>query len=375
MTNSLLLERSQPRRSAPRLPDSGGQAVTTEYQAQLAAEQQSASASASASEMASQSQSASQSESVYSEAMMPQAQVHRAQPLFEMPHLAADGSPMPAFRMSAQQMPGSDLASVIGGHTAATGTGHQGVEVVEGRSHRFAFAVLGIATLVGAVAAVLLQVNDDAPIVDAKTAPAKTNEAPAQPDKAVATDDTAAKPDPPKDDSDLKAQPLPKDDAPDKKPPDTTAPAPAPTTTDTTAAPAKTDETKKPDEKTDAKAAPDKLAATDTTKPKKIEPKRPAGTAAARKPRTGCQQPGTSDPYDPRPICSTELGTLKISSDPWATVYIDDSYVGETPLTFKVAAGRHYVRLTTASGVTKRDMIDVSSDVKVLRYDHLEGKR
>ncbi|HEV7559464.1 MAG TPA: PEGA domain-containing protein, partial [Kofleriaceae bacterium] len=367
MTRSLLLEKSQPRRSAPRLPDplpdSGGQAVTTEYQAQLAAAEES-----------SQSQSQSQSEAAS------QSEWGHAQPaaaLFEIPPLArADGTPMPPFRLSAGMMPSSDLASVIGGHTV-TGTGHQGTEAVESRSHRLAFIVLGIATLVGAVAAVVMQVGDDATPPTEQAAMVKTSTPP--PVVASVQDDHAVKPD-------------------DTTPSDPTPPAPPVDTKETApTAPAADDKTKpvaeaakppadKPATKDDgAKAIAKDDAAKpatkdDSAKTKDDKPEVPArkangagavaGAPTAKK-KVGCQSPEHVDPFDTRPLCTYgELTAVRIWSKPWATVTIDDVYQGETPsLVVKVARGKHVLRLTTSTGVTKREMINVGKEVQTLRFN------
>ena len=349
MTRSLLLEKSQPRRSAPRLPDSGGQAVTTEYQAQMAA------AAEESSQSQSQSQSEAASQSAWGHAPQPAA------PLFEIPALArADGTPMPPFRLSAGMMPSSDLASVIGGHTV-TGTGHQGTEAVESRSHRLAFIVLGIATIVGAVAAVVMQVGDDAtpPATDqAAIAPVKVA---TPPPPVPPPDDHAAKPDETKTTPD-QTQPAPPVDT---KPDPATPPPVAPPLT----------ETDKPADKAAKPAAKD-----DAAKPDVTAHKAPAGAGAvapASKKKAGCQSPEHVDPFDNRPLCNSggELTALRIWSKPWATVTIDEQYVGETPsLVVKVARGKHYIRLSTNTGVTKREMINVGKEVQTLRYNMEEDE-
>ncbi|HEY5934017.1 MAG TPA: serine/threonine-protein kinase, partial [Kofleriaceae bacterium] len=81
----------------------------------------------------------------------------RAAALLDLPpSLRADGTPMPPFRLPDGSMPSHDLASVVGGHTM-TGAQAGAAVLVEQRSARWAFGILGIAAVLGVVAAVAIQ--------------------------------------------------------------------------------------------------------------------------------------------------------------------------------------------------------------------------
>jgi hypothetical protein len=69
--------------------------------------------------------------------------------------LRADGTPMPPFRMSYGDVRGEELASVVGGHTLSHGAGI----AVESRGHRWTFIVLCMAALIGAIAAIVMQLT------------------------------------------------------------------------------------------------------------------------------------------------------------------------------------------------------------------------
>jgi hypothetical protein len=82
------------------------------------------------------------------------AQAAQAAAMFEIPPvLRADGTPMPPFRLSRADMRGDELASVVGGHTA---TGHAAL-AIESRGYRWTIGVLGVAALIGVIAAVMIQ--------------------------------------------------------------------------------------------------------------------------------------------------------------------------------------------------------------------------
>ncbi|NVB77622.1 MAG: protein kinase [Kofleriaceae bacterium] len=85
-----------------------------------------------------------------------------------MPQLAAQLG-----RMSAAMLPSPELASVHGGNTF---TGSHAIDVRDARSNKWAFAVLGIAALVGVIAAIAIQL---APSQNLDTAAARGN-APAE---------------------------------------------------------------------------------------------------------------------------------------------------------------------------------------------------
>lgn len=82
----------------------------------------------------------------------------RAAALLELPPmLRADGTPMPPFRLSTQAMQGSELNSVVGGNTV-TGV-VPGIAVGERTNTRWTIAILGIAALIGAIAAAVIQLT------------------------------------------------------------------------------------------------------------------------------------------------------------------------------------------------------------------------
>ena len=82
----------------------------------------------------------------------------RAAALLELPPmLRADGTPMPPFRLSTQAMQGSELNSVVGGSTV-TGI-VPGIAVGERSNTRWTIAILGIAALIGAIAAAVIQLT------------------------------------------------------------------------------------------------------------------------------------------------------------------------------------------------------------------------
>jgi hypothetical protein len=67
--------------------------------------------------------------------------------------LRADGTPMPPFRMAYADVRGEELASVVGGHTLSHGAGI----AVESRGHRWTIVVLCLAAVIGAIAAIVIQ--------------------------------------------------------------------------------------------------------------------------------------------------------------------------------------------------------------------------
>lgn len=55
---------------------------------------------------------------------------------------------------------------------------------------------------------------------------------------------------------------------------------------------------------------------------------------------------------------ATGVGTLRISSDPWASVYVDGKFRGQTPFVSELPAGRHRIRLKNGStGVIKNHRV------------------
>jgi len=356
VTRSLL---SQPRRfSQSSLPDNSQQNVTNDA--------------------ASQSASASSSVSVDASLMMPQPAP--AMPLLEIPPLVrADGTPMPPFRLSQAVMPNNDLAGVIGG-TTITGTGHQ-AEVVETKSHRWTFLVLGIATLLGCVAAVAIQL---APGSDSNNSqPQQQQVAQVAPEKKEPKVDP-----PPQSDDDLKQEvpalpELRKDESKrdDKKsdppPDDGKFPEAAPGKPNDTG---DKDQPKAPDGDTKGDTKPDvKTDKVDTTKPDAKDPKvdtkpdlkndRPRQSRQTKKNASNpdCQPQGSVDPFDKRPVCEMDSSgrsspakatrgkkevaskddmiALKISSTPaWATAEIEGYGSCDTPCTLHVPPGKYMLR-------------------------------
>ena len=97
---------------------------------------------------------------------------------FNAAALRADGTPMPPFRAGHADVRGDELASVVGGHTVSHGAGI----AVESR-HRWTMVVLGMAALIGVVAAVVIQLTpservEAAPERSAATRPADDRGAP-----------------------------------------------------------------------------------------------------------------------------------------------------------------------------------------------------
>jgi hypothetical protein len=155
--------RSAPRMSSPSLTQSRG---STSHLSRTSSP--SVSQSASRTSSPSVSQSVSRSRSAHgTPAPIPESgaqtqpsdELLRAAALLELPPmLRADGTPMPPFRLSHQAMQGDELNSVVGGNTA-TGV-IPGLVVQSERSNtRWTIAILGIAALIGAIAAVVIQLT------------------------------------------------------------------------------------------------------------------------------------------------------------------------------------------------------------------------
>jgi len=102
--------------------------------------------------------------------------------MFEIPSmLRAQGAPMPAFRFSQAHLPAAELASVHGGTQASM---HGAAPIAAPRANRWAFLVLSAATVVGVVAAVVMQIGPSkvataeptpAPVAVAQKAPARSD--------------------------------------------------------------------------------------------------------------------------------------------------------------------------------------------------------
>jgi serine/threonine protein kinase len=140
--------------------------------------------------------------------------VMRAAALLELPAmLRADGTPMPPFKLSDALMPGQDLASVIGGHTVTGGSPHV---VIEPRgTTRWTIGVLAVAAVIGAIAAVAMQLapsdaprqevvediftpeRSSGPVVTPADEPVRRTVEPAPVEPALSEELTASEPAPP----------------------------------------------------------------------------------------------------------------------------------------------------------------------------------
>ena len=165
-TRSLIRELTPARRSSsPSLSGSGSGSGSASSSA-------SASASASASLPPVVQDSGARTNNILTDDIL------RAAAMLELPaSLRPDGTPMPPFRIPDSAQPAHDLASVVGGHTM-TGVQAGAAVVVEQRSSRWAFGILGLAAMVGVIAAVAIQLapSDD---VKAESAPVVTTPTPA----------------------------------------------------------------------------------------------------------------------------------------------------------------------------------------------------
>jgi tRNA A-37 threonylcarbamoyl transferase component Bud32 len=86
-----------------------------------------------------------------------------AQAILEVPpQLRADGTPMPPFRLPSSAVPGDELASVVGGHTL---TGHAAGIAVDGQPRRWTLFVLAAAALIGVIAAIVIQLRPERPVL------------------------------------------------------------------------------------------------------------------------------------------------------------------------------------------------------------------
>ncbi len=59
---------------------------------------------------------------------------------------------------------------------------------------------------------------------------------------------------------------------------------------------------------------------------------------------TSSRDPGP-DPDEDAPPSSDEPGTLAVDSDPWATVWVDGKYHGDTPISIEVSSGHHTITM------------------------------
>ena len=88
-------------------------------------------------------------------------------------------------------------------------------------------------------------------------------------------------------------------------------------------------------------------------------PLRPASAAAFR------ADDGTPDP---------PLGTVKIESDPpGAEIYVDYSFVGQTPSTLRLASGSHRIELKSPGKTEWQRNLDVTKDSQITLHPVLEA--
>jgi serine/threonine-protein kinase len=259
----------------------------------------------------------------------------RAAALMELPPmLRADGTPMPPFRLSNDAMlPGQDLASVHGGHTV-DGTAH-GVEAVEGRSTmRWTIGVLAIAAVIGAIAAVAIQMGPSKQTPASDTTADQLLNPPMPAPTPTPAPAPLIDPDPPK--------PVTVDTV---KPEETTKPV------DPAAKPVDTAETAKPVDTTDGPKPPD---TTEVAPPAPTPNRSPTRAPVAVKKE------------------AKEPGILRVGAgedQPWATVTIAGQKRQETPAKFSLQPGRYTVRLQNddiGKGKTVQVVIESGKTVKII---------
>lgn len=85
-------------------------------------------------------------------------------------------------------------------------------------------------------------------------------------------------------------------------------------------------------------------------------PPAPAPVAVAPLAPTAPAPPVMPTPVRPIP----RTGTLSVNSVPWSEVWVDETHVGHTPRQHQpLSAGRHKVRLRTASGVERTRVVEI----------------
>jgi len=229
---------------------------------------------------------------------------------FEIPSiLRAQGAPMPAFRFSQANVPVAELASVHGGSMASV----QGATpIVAPRTNRWAFVVLSAATIVGIVAAVVIQVG---PSKVATAEPAVVAHKAPRSDLATAVSPEVAEP-----------------------PVAPTVPT-VPTTVEQSAAVA-------------------------------LEPERAVAPIATEATAPG--QPRTQARSKPAPAArKKEPGVLRLSAYPWAYVQVDGGSSREISSTkLSLSPGRHAIRFFNDQGnVKQRSVVIESGRIKSLKVN------
>jgi len=301
----------------------------------------------------------------------------RAFGAFNPSALRADGTPMPPFRVSYGDVRGEELASVVGGHTVSHGAG----VAVEPRAYRWTIAVLAVAALIGAIAAIAIQLAPSARIeaaperasVAARTTedPSSRSAVPEAPARPEARDDREIAPAPQALSTDPDLAPAPPPAAPGAQDPgkpggaDPTpapqaaeAPGGAPPAGDVGATDGKATDGKATGGKTgDAKAIDGKATDGKATGGKTGDAKAADGKAAEA--RSGGRRPAAA---------SKRKGVLSVDSSPWSWVTVDVQIL-ETPAKFYLEPGPHTVKLyNEVTGRTRYAKVTIEAD-KVSRLD------
>ena len=235
----------------------------------------------------------------------PESQI--APEMFEIPSmLRGQGAPMPAFRFSQAHLPAAELASVHGGTQASL----HGAPLAAPHSNRWAFAILSAATVVGIVAAVVMQMG---PSKVATAEPIQT------PVVVVAQQAPAQR-------SDLAAAMA----------PEVVTPAPVATVV----------------------AEP----------PVVTEPAVVTETVAVAEPASAKSAPVRTN--KPAPAKKKDPGTLRLGGYPWAFVQVDGGARRETPAKYVLSPGKHAVRFFNDQGAVKsRSVMIESGRFKNLKVD------
>jgi serine/threonine protein kinase len=337
--------------------------------------------------------------------------------------LRADGTPMPPFRMSYADVRGDELASVVGGHTMSHGAG----VAVESRGHRWTLVVLGLAAVIGAITAIIIQLTPAERAEALSERPPVAARLTAEPPRPSVAAETPARPDS-RDDREL-APRVPPPQAPSAIPDPSPATPPAGPGAQDTAAPGGVDPDPKPaeargvapatgDEKsgeprtsdgkatdgkatdgkatdgkaTDGKATDGKATDGKTTDGKVADGKATDGKATDGKATDGKTTDGkvadgkatSGKAADTRSgegrssgrrsaggrESSKRKGILAVESSPWAWVLVDiDPQYHETPAKFYLDPGVHTIKLVNDSnGRTRYARVTIEPD-KLSRLD------
>jgi len=244
-------------------------------------------------------------------AMQPMMTAMAAMPAMPAP----DAATLEAYRLASAMVPSPELASVHGGHTF---TGSSAIDVRDARSMRWTFAVLGIAALVGVIAAIAITLAPGENHGEAKAAPAPAPaelQAPAPAPAAPIVEATAT--------------------------PTVAEPAPVPT-----AAP-------QPASETQPSAAVKDAPAPQPTR--KTREKTPTRTAA--------------------PKVGDRVLRVETYNGVWAWAYVGSQRLDVPGAKFKLAPGTYTVRLkNTDLGVTRTCTVTLGArEVTTLKVDMEEG--